>query len=69
MLKIEIIKSKKQYYFRMVAGNNRILCHSETYLRKQSVLNAIKVIERGFRNETPGFRIVDKTIPQSRRKP
>jgi uncharacterized protein YegP (UPF0339 family) len=40
---IEILKTNKgQFYYRVKAKNGKILCHSETYTRKQNVLKAIK---------------------------
>lgn len=45
-MKFEIRKAKnKQFYFRIVAGNGKILCDSEEYKSKQSAKRAIAVIK------------------------
>lgn len=43
-MKIEILKSKGQYYFRIRAKNGKILCHSEKYKRKNSCVKSAKSI-------------------------
>jgi uncharacterized protein YegP (UPF0339 family) len=48
-LKFEIRKttSKSQpYYWRIVAGNGQVLASSETYVQKQSCLDAIAVVKK-----------------------
>ncbi len=37
---IEIFSARNgQYYFRVVASNGNILCHSESYTTKQNAIN------------------------------
>jgi uncharacterized protein YegP (UPF0339 family) len=67
MIKIEIVKSKRQYYFRIAFSNGRILCHSVKYWRKRSCMLAAKVIIA--RIQSHDFEVVDKTEPKSRQKP
>lgn len=45
-MKFVIKKSTNgQYFFDAKADNGRILCHSETYLAKQSAKDAIDIIK------------------------
>ena len=37
----EVLRSKKEFYFRLKAHNGRILAHSETYKRRATVLKLI----------------------------
>jgi uncharacterized protein YegP (UPF0339 family) len=41
---------KPQYYWRMVAKNGRILCHSETFTRKGNAVKSMKAAARVFHN-------------------
>lgn len=39
-MRIEIVRNKdKSWHWRLVANNNRILAHSETYVKESSALN------------------------------
>ncbi|MGE3479637.1 MAG: DUF1508 domain-containing protein [Dongiaceae bacterium] len=40
-MRIEIIKSKGSWYWRAVAKNNRILCHSEKYKTKRAARKTV----------------------------
>ncbi len=42
MTKIQIIKSKGQWYSRILAPNGEILWHSEKYTRKQNAYKTLK---------------------------
>jgi len=44
-MKIEIIKSMTGWYFRVVARNGRILCHSEIYNQKASCRKAVVLMQ------------------------
>ena len=47
-MKIEILKSRDgQWYFRCVAGNGRILCHSETYKQLKNAKKGAEAVMRG----------------------
>ena len=46
-MKFEIIKARNQWYFRVLAGNGKVLCHSETYTRKRNALKAVGLIRAG----------------------
>jgi len=43
-MKIEIIKRKGQWYFRIKAANGKILAHSEKYGRKRDAEHAAELI-------------------------
>jgi len=40
--------SDSQYYFTIVAGNNKVLCTSETYTQKESAKGTIEAIRLGM---------------------
>jgi uncharacterized protein YegP (UPF0339 family) len=46
-VKFQILRSGGQYYFRIVARNDRTLCHSERYWNKADCRNAIAIIQGG----------------------
>jgi uncharacterized protein YegP (UPF0339 family) len=46
-VKVQILRSGAQYCFRIVARNDRTLCHSERYWDKADCRNAIA--RRGWR--------------------
>jgi uncharacterized protein YegP (UPF0339 family) len=46
-VKFQILRSGAQYYFRVVARNDKTLCHSERYWNKADCRNAIAVIQGG----------------------
>lgn len=49
-MKIEIRKSKSnRWYFRFVARNGRILCHSDTYHRLSDAKKGVASVVNGFR--------------------
>jgi uncharacterized protein YegP (UPF0339 family) len=41
---------KPQYYWNIVASNGRILCHSETFIRKGNAVKSMKAAARVFHN-------------------
>lgn len=45
------------YYFRVLASNGQVLCHSEGYTQKQSCLHAIGLIQ----SQASRARVVDTT--------
>lgn len=50
-MNIEILKSKdNQWYFRCVAKNGKILCHSETYHRLSDAKKGAESLVRGILN-------------------
>jgi len=50
MVKIQIRRVRKGWYFRIVARNGRIVCHSEVYTRKDNCYKGVDVI-RGLRSD------------------
>ena len=44
MVKIQIKRVKTGWYFRVVARNGRIVCHSEVYTRKDNCYKGLDVI-------------------------
>jgi len=42
-MKIEIVRSKKGWFFRIMASNGRTLCHSECYVRKAGCIKSAKL--------------------------
>lgn len=44
MIRIEILKKSKSWYWRMKARNGRILAHSETYSSKQKAEKSAKIV-------------------------
>jgi uncharacterized protein YegP (UPF0339 family) len=46
-MKIEIHKSGKHWYFRIVARNGKILAHSEQYTRKRNARETAELISDG----------------------
>jgi len=42
-MKIEIVRSKKGWFFRIMASNGRTLCHSEQYARKWGCIKSAKL--------------------------
>lgn len=57
-MKIDINNSSDgQYYFVIKGANGQSLCHSETYMAKQSAQNAIEAIMKNAATAT----IVDNT--------
>ena len=47
-MRFEIIKAGGgEWYFRVLAGNGKVLCHSETYTRKRNALKAVGLIRAG----------------------
>lgn len=47
-MKFEIHKTDNdEFYFRIVAGNGKILAHSETYTRKRNAVEAVAIIKAG----------------------
>lgn len=44
MPKVQIIRVKTGWYFRLVARNGRIICHSEVYTRKDNCWKGMKVM-------------------------
>jgi len=48
MTKIEIIKSKRQWYWKIVAGNGEVLAHSETYKTKRGAYTGVKSFLKNF---------------------
>lgn len=44
VLKFKIEKGKQGYYFKIIAKNGKILCHSEQYQRITGAKTAIKAI-------------------------
>lgn len=50
-MKIEIKRtSNSKWYFRILAGNHKTLCHSENYKTKRSAQQAVQLIVDGARN-------------------
>lgn len=50
-MKIEILKAVNgQWYFRIVAVNGKIICHSETYKQRQSAIKGAEAIIQGILN-------------------
>jgi len=50
-MKIEILKAVNgQWYFRIVAANKKILCHSETYKQRQSAIKGAESVIKGILN-------------------
>lgn len=50
-MKIEILKAVNgQWYFRVVAVNGKILCHSETYKQRKSAIKGAEAIIQGILN-------------------
>lgn len=45
-MKIEILKSKGQFYWRIRARNGRILCHSEKYKSWQGAMNTARRVRK-----------------------
>jgi uncharacterized protein YegP (UPF0339 family) len=43
-MKIQIIKTQRGWYWRVVTGNRKVLCHSETYKRKRDAVNAVELV-------------------------
>ena len=47
-MRFEIFEGKdEQFYWRIKAGNGRVLCHSEGYKTWYSALNAVRAVQRG----------------------
>lgn len=46
-MKFEIIQKGKKWYYRILAGNGKVLAHSEFYTRRRSVMDAIALIQNG----------------------
>jgi len=47
-MKFEVLKAaKNEWYFRIVAGNGKVLAHSETYTRKRNAVDAVAIIKAG----------------------
>jgi len=42
-MKIEIVRAKKGWFFRIMASNGRTLCHSECYVRKAGCIKSAKL--------------------------
>lgn len=38
------LRGRDEYWFRIVAGNGKILCHSEMYTRKASAIKTAQLI-------------------------
>lgn len=49
--------SNGQFYFTINADNHEALCHSETYVQKQSALHAIDIIK----GDAASAKVVDNT--------
>jgi len=58
-MKIQVIKSKRQWYSRMVASNGEILWHSEKYTRKQ---NVYKTLRGFFKNLNKRIRLEENEV-------
>lgn len=43
--RFEVKCAKGQYWFRIVAANGRVLCHSETYKSSRACFNAIRAVQ------------------------
>ena len=56
-LRFEILKAGDGFYWRVVAANNEILAHSQTYTSKQSALGGAGVV----RDHAAGAEIRDRT--------
>lgn len=47
MIRFEILLNvNRQYYWRLVASNNEIVCWSESYTSKQNALNSIQFVKQ-----------------------
>jgi uncharacterized protein YegP (UPF0339 family) len=56
-MRFKVRRSGAQYFFRIVAGNGRTLCHSENYVNMGDCLRAIGIIK----GEGGGAPIDDET--------
>lgn len=55
-MKIEIDKNKKgQPYFRVLAGNNKVMLTSKPYANKRNLAEALSVLKAGL----PEAKVVD----------
>jgi len=55
---------RKQWYFKVVASNGKILCHSESYSGKTQARNGARTLVRGSLYKD--FRIVEFTEGRER---
>lgn len=55
MYKIEIIESKKKYYWRIVHKNGKILAHSEKYSTRGKAKQTAKNLFAAFKKGTCTF--------------
>lgn len=46
-MKFQIFKNGKHWYFRIVANNQKILCHSAQYNTKRGAMHAVQLIKDG----------------------
>lgn len=54
-MKVEIIKSKGQWYWCILAGNGKVLCHSEKYKRRRDAEHAVKLVRENAATMTIEF--------------
>lgn len=43
-VKVEILKKSKRWYWRIVAKNGEVICHSETYSSKAKAKKTVKAL-------------------------
>lgn len=56
--KIEVVKGKKQWYWRIMHRNGNILAHSETYSSREKAVRTAKNLHQTFKRNTCGFSII-----------
>lgn len=46
-MKFQVLKTKTGWYWRIVARNGKVLCHSETYTTKRKAMHALDIVTGG----------------------
>lgn len=57
------VKGKRRWYIRIVAGNGRILMHSETYNSKTSAIDCVLLMSKAIREHRVRYEDKSATIP------
>lgn len=61
-MKTQLIKTgSKAYYWRFVANNGNILCHSESYTRKDNAIRSLQSVATNLNGKIKEIEYVDHT--------